>query len=159
MYLSDRQRVELVIPARLLWSVVHCGVEEKKTSLTTLEMIKSACFEPLDGLLAKDKLSLARRIDRVFAEVIEPLTSTDKQIVTIGKAGLVIYYFIVDLVEREYLVLYADTPMAKVIEAILPDLTPLANIAGVDRSAQKQAAKLLSRLNELGYYGSLRSLQ
>lgn len=151
-YLSDRQRVELALPARLLWSVIYCGVENKTANYDTLFMVQGACMEPLEGLLPKEQVRLARRIDRLFSEVIEPITSSTTHTVTVGKAGLVVYYFIVDLVERGILVLYADTPMAKVIEAIMPNLTPLAKIAGVDKSAQKQAAKLLSRLNEMGYY-------
>jgi hypothetical protein len=158
-YISDRQRVELALPARLLWSVIQCGYENGITAHDILSQIQTACMEPLDGLLPKEKLRLARRIDRVFSEVIDPLVSKGENTVTAGKAGLVIYYFIVDLVDQGILELYSDTPMANAIEMMLPELTPLIEIKGVDRSAQKQATKLITRLREMGYYGSLRLSQ
>jgi len=160
MYLSDRQRVELALPARFLWSIIQCGADGgHEASQNALKLIQTACIEPLDGLHGQDKLRIARRIDRVFSEAMEPLTSTDSHSISAGKAGLIVYYFIVDLVDRNILELYADTPMADAITQILPELSSLIAIKSVDKSAQKQAEKLFTRLRNMGFYATLRAAE
>ena len=155
-YLSDRQRVELALPARALWAVVKCATgENDQANLVILNKIQRACKEPLEGLSPKDHRKLSNRIDRVFSEAIEPFSSN----VSSGKMGLVIYYLLVDLVDRDILELYTDSPIAEAINELLPALSPIIEIKKVDRSAQRQAEKLFAHLREMGYYGTLRSSQ
>lgn len=152
MYLSERQRVELAIPARIMHSVVFSGADttddaSRAVAEQMIVLLNRTCMEPLDGLWPREQAKIARRIERTFNEVMRPYKDT-----TAGKVGLITYYLLEALIERNILTLYHDSAMAEAVRIFQPYWEEVASIRAVDDSAKKQAGKLLAHLQSMGYY-------
>ena len=110
-------------------------------------LLKLACFEPLEGLPNKLRLLLAKQIDRVHAYV---MNEYDDQ--RADKVGAAIYYFLKEITDTGYLELWEGSPVAEAAALFLPMIEHVFEIDALDESAQKQARRILSKLQERGYY-------
>ncbi|CAB4122625.1 hypothetical protein UFOVP32_45 [uncultured Caudovirales phage] len=149
-YLSDRQRVEIAIPARLVLGLAACNCfsepdadEVKKLK----DLLLEACVQPLDGLDKKKAGQVARRIERICESC-----AVDFDQHSALKVGVALYYFLQDLLEREVLVLWEGSSFGEAMQLLMPMFEHGFAEHNVDRSAQKTARRLLTKLQTEGYY-------
>lgn len=149
-YLSHRQRVELAIPARLVFGIVICDCFSDPDADVVAELkrlLTDACVEPISDLSAKEASRVARRVDRISQAAAKEFD--DQPAV---KIAIALFYFIQDLLEREVLVLWDDSSFGKAINLLIPMFEHGFEQEKIDKSAQKKARQLLSFFNREGLY-------
>lgn len=148
-YISDRQRVELAIPARLVFGLVCCNPFSDPDA-PEVEKIKNlmmqACVEPLDGLPEKKVGQLARRIERLHDEIADMVDQASSL-----KVSMAFFYMLEHLIERGVLVLWEGSAFGEAITMMTPMFVHGFEEAKVDKSAQKTARKILATLQSHGY--------
>ena len=150
MTLTDRQRVELAIPARLMFDVLASAIEDG-SDLQANDIrrhLVAACAEPLEGLAGAARSKIIRRIERVTTEAGAPYYEK----VTAAKMAMTVFYFVEALIDQGILELYADTPMAHVVQAFMALLGESFAQPTLDESAKKQGVEVLQALQRQGYY-------
>ncbi len=148
-YLSDRQRVELALPARLLIRPAErCAEDWSEEDRKLLKRLENACYQPLEGLHGKKKVDLARRINRIQKHLLKNFEDRPVMVVF-----LTIIYWLNDLLERGVIVLDSNSDFAKACDELLPVLNEHQDlIDGMTKSAQKNARRFNEYLNREGYY-------
>jgi hypothetical protein len=171
MSLRDDQRVEIALPARLIFGVAVCNCfgpdpsapdqEEAKREVVRqtarlTELLQKANVEPIEDLADKHRGKVARRIDRVAEEIAKDF---DQQPAV--SIALSLYYFLKDLLDRGVLDLNEGSSFAEAMtEIFLPAMEGGLKAAAtlpddeerIDRAAQRRAGKLLKKLQAMGYY-------
>ena len=149
-------RIECAMPARLMYSIVMQDVftfndEEKgKQEVERLRsLLRFACMVPLEGLSPKIAILVARQIDSMHSAA-----TVDLQQVRADKVAAAIYYFLKDLTDTGYLELWEGSPVAEAAALYLPLIEHVFEEDKLDKSAQKQAKKMLSKLQSKGLYQS-----
>lgn len=148
--LTDRQRVEITLPARMLFTlhVCNCYADPDEAVVEKLgKLLVKACTEALDDLPEKAGSKIARRIERIHEAVTKDM---DDQ--AAAKVGLTIYYFVKDLIDREVLVLWDGSAFGEAINTMIPMFDYAFDVERMDKSARKQARRLLELLQREGYY-------
>jgi hypothetical protein len=148
--LTDRQRVEIAIPARLVFGVVaaKCFSDPDAEVVKRLEdLLVQACVEPIADLPEQKGIQVARRIERTTDAIAKDFD--DQPAVKIAMA---LYYFLQDLLEREVLVLWEGSAFAEAMQILMPMFEHGFEVQRIDASAQKQARRLRERLEREGYY-------
>ena len=154
--LTDRRRVEFALPAVLAYAVVQAGLvvpegvdqAERDKSERLHDLIKRACFEPIDDLPAREKGKLARRITRTSEDVLRFLADP-----TTDKLGMVLLYLLEGLTARGALDLIEGSTFAEAMGLLLPALDHAFAEGAFAASARKQARRLDDHLRGLGLYG------
>ncbi|VTZ27853.1 conserved hypothetical protein [Methylocella tundrae] len=151
MRLTDKARVELALPALVMFDVMTAGVDDPASpeAREAIDLFAQAAEEPFADLLPPKRRSLERRAERLFEDVMR---QHRQEGALVAKAGLVWFYALQRIVAQDYLVLHEGSAMARGMDLIMPALQPAANEPALNRSAEKQAVRLLKRLNWLGYY-------
>ena len=156
--LTDRQRIELAIPAYFLYALTgapdvfvpaapdlaaraEADVAELRGNLRT------ACLEPFADLTPVKRQALIRRLERV-----KQRTTTDWHERPALDLMLMLWCFLKDLTHREVLILWEGSAMNRAMQKLMPMCE-----YGFERhengiAAQKQAHALLSRLQAEGLY-------
>jgi hypothetical protein len=156
--LSDRRRVELALPARLLYGItgncigasVDKGKAETDADRQCLAWLKDACEEPLQGLSLDHRAKVATRIERAYRHVVQPWLDSNKNTAAVY---LTVLYWLQDMLAEGRLVLIDGSAADKAITVILATLEDHADLwAEVEKSARKQAPKLTQSLQTMGYY-------
>lgn len=149
-----RDRVELAIPARMMFAISMMGVfvmtdEEKgREDLERMRhLLKVACLEPLDGLPIKLARVVGKSIDRTHNLV---MAEYDKS--RADKTATAIYYFLKELTDTGYLELYEGSPMAEAAAMYLGMIEHVFDEDKLDASAQKQSRSIMKKLQKMGYY-------
>lgn len=151
-----KERVECALPARMMFAMSMQNVfgfqdgkeEEGRAQIEQMRsLLKVACIEPLNGLSKSSALVLSRQIDRVHAQV---MNEYDQQ--RADKVATAIYYFLKDLTDTGYLELWEGSPVAEAAAIYLPMIEHVFEEAKLDASAQKQARRIIQKLQEKGYY-------
>lgn len=156
--LSDRQRVELAIPAYLLYALtaapgVFVPTDPDQAARAEADIaalrgdLKAACLEPLSDLPEKKRHALARRIERIGKDVAARWTHRS----ALG-AMLALWYFVKDLTDREVLILWEGSAMERATSRLLPMFAHGFEEQKRDAAAQDQARELLVRLQAEGLY-------
>jgi hypothetical protein len=147
--LTDTQRVEMALPARIMFNVIKSGIKDLQDpdAVKLMGLLKTACFQPFEDLTTKHKHKVIRRTERIYGEAILPFQGERSD-----KVGLILFYFLKDLIDRELLILYEGTPFADAMEMTLPMLHHAFDIPELDKSAQKQARRLKETFQKHGYY-------
>lgn len=159
--LTDRQRIELAIPARLTFGLVaancfgpdpnadpeEAAAELERSRARLADLLTEACLEPLVGLMPKDEIKIARRIERTVDAIARPYDGQPAI-----KLALVLFYFLSDLVEREVLELWEGSAFGEAWKLLEPMFAHGFEEERLDKSAQKQARKLLESLKREGLY-------
>lgn len=152
-YISDRELVEWILPAQFMLSVVLNGATDLKDpdTMRCIAFLRHAEVEPFAmGTVLPDKQqSLLRRSERVYIQASEAYSGEG---LSVGKFGLVAYYWMRGLVDSGYMSWPDDSAFQQAMELLLPCLVPHAEIEAVDLSAQRQAPKLHRHLQRLGYF-------
>lgn len=151
MHINDRQRVELAFPALVALDVLLQGVDDPSSydAKATKALLAQAAREPFENLLDARRASLERRTERLLFDVMRPYRQEGA---LVAKMGLILFYLLQAIVETDYLILHEGGAMRQGLDLLLPALERAAAVAPLDQSARKQAAKVLQRLQWLGYY-------
>ena len=157
-YLSDRQRVELMLLPMIAQSVVKFGADNPNdpTAIAAIDHFAAAIHEVVANLPNKKRYSLLRRASFLHNSVIQPHREAGGRV---DKVGLMLYYIIHWSLQSGYLVLHDGTPMAVGLDLLLPALTFSANVVKLDASAHKAAAKLLAALQEERFFQGVEILE
>jgi len=157
--LSDRQRVELAIPAYLLLALTSAPgafvpakadlAARAEADIAAMRVdLKAACYEPLEDLAEKKRGALLRRVERIARGVIVEWKDCTMLSVTLS-----LWYFLKDLTDREVLILWEGSAMARATSKLLPMFAHGFDEQKRDAAAQEQAGQLLARLQAEGLYG------
>jgi hypothetical protein len=157
--LTDRQRVELAIPAYLLFALTSAPgafvpadpglVERAEADIAELRAdLKTAWFEPLEDLSERKKVALLRRVERIARGVIVEWKNRSTLSVM-----LTLWYFLKDLTDREVLILWEGSAMARAASRLLPMFAHGFDEEKCDATAKEQARHLLTKLQVEGLYG------
>lgn len=160
--LTDRQRVEIAVPARLVLGLVasNCfGLDPKAEDREAAEaelaasrqrlrdLMIAACMDPIDDLPPREGVKVARRIERLVDRLAMDF---DQQPAV--KVAMALYYFIEDLLQRERLILWEGSAMGEALSILLPMFEYGFEREQQDASARKQARRLLEKLQKEGFY-------
>lgn len=150
--MNSREITERLIPVLLVKSVVHFGVADptEPEHAAVLRLLDDAVEVELAGLPSHQRASIERHAGRVANALLKPLIA---QRMECAKAGLAIFYVLNGLVDAD--LYHYSQPFWNAMDALVsPEgtVTEMANIAGVDRSAEKHARKLLSAMQGMGYF-------
>jgi hypothetical protein len=157
--LTDRQRIELALPAYLLFALSKLpGVfapsdpalaERAEADIAALcEDLRIACLEPFADLTPRKQQAVLRRLDRIGKDVIADWR--DRSSLSLV---LTLWYLLKDLVDREVLILWQGSAMDRAAHTLLPMFEHGFEEQKRDASAQEQAVRLLARLRAEGLYG------
>jgi hypothetical protein len=146
--------VERIIPPGIVYSVVYAGVADRthKDHAEVLKLLEQAMDVELDGLPYPKRKSATRHARRAADEILRPYVERRE---SAAKFGLSAFYALRELIDEGHYVLDEDGPFAEAMEAVLnPEgtVTELANVDGIDRSAQKHARRIIEKLRSMGYY-------
>jgi len=157
-YISDTQRIELALPPFLALSVLISGAADPKEPgvVEAKRLFWEAHDEALAGLDLKKRHSLMRRLERSRNEIMADYEAAE---IRVCKFGLIVYHILKILTDSDYLVVPPDSAMGKGLDLLLPALEEEAAIGAVDASAQKQARKVLEKLNAIGLYAGVLARQ
>lgn len=156
MHLSDRRRVEMAMPARLLFRCYGAAMEQVETmndaDRQLLDDLKAACLEPLADMIGTDRpraVRLGRRIDRLHREVMAEFEDG-----TVLRAFMIALYWTRDRLDCGDLELVEGSLFDRAITRLLPQLEEAAGGLWDDmhRSATRGAARLHDRLQRAGYF-------
>lgn len=153
--MNDRQRAEAIFFPIFFQQVLRCGVNDKGSDeyracflqlQQAIDLVLKGCDERRYG-------NLMRRAIRVHNEVTEPYR---REKVRVEKMGLMALYCLQMVLDADYLVLVEGSDLSEAINAIVRGLSDAFKEEKLDASAQKQAAKLLNHLQQLGYFYGVR---
>ena len=151
-----KERVECALPARMMFAIAVQNVfgfqegkeAEGRAELKKLrDLLTIASYEPLQNLSSQARLVLSRQIDRVHAQVMEEYDQHRAD-----KVATAVYYFLKELTDTGYLELWEGSPVAEAAAIYLPMIEHVFEEAKLDASAQKQARRIIQKLQERGYY-------
>lgn len=151
--MSTMPIVERLIPIGLIYVVVHQGVADvtHPDHASVLSQLRQAMDEELEGLPRPKRESATRHSKNTADAILRPFVERRE---SAAKFGLATYYAIRELIDIGAYEL-RDGPFSESMDAVLnPDgtLTEMANIEGIDKSAKKQARRVLEALRGMGYY-------
>ena len=152
MYLSDRQRREIGIIPRIIWAVVVQPSALQSDDAAEIERLRNAidkvCMEPLQGLEPKRAAKIANQIDRLACDVVE----TDLEGQPNAKVVAICWHVLAHLVETGALEIHEGTPMAEAAEILEPAFAHIYASTYQSRSIDKQARRLLDKLQREGLW-------
>ncbi|MGE8131931.1 hypothetical protein ACQKQD_33935 [Methylobacterium sp. NPDC080182] len=156
--LSDRQRIELAIPAYLLLTFTGAPgmfvpvdpalIQHAEARVGALRQdLRAASLEPFSDLAPKKQGALIRRLDRIAKTVIA--TWKEQPAIT---TVLTLWCFLKDLVDREVLILWERTAMDRAMDKLLPMFEHGFDQPGRLDEAKAQAARVLDQLRSEGLF-------
>ncbi|MEE7494851.1 hypothetical protein [Methylobacterium oryzae] len=156
--LTDRQRIELAVPACLLYTLasaegvfVPAGPALKTQAAADVadlrENLRVACLEPFADLTPAKKQALLRRLNRIKRQV-----SYDWHERPALGVMLMLWCFLKDLVDREILVLWEGSAMDKAMRKLLPMFEHGFEEQREEMIACERASALLGKLQSEGLY-------
>lgn len=152
-YLSDRQRVELALPAHVMMGVIIAGVEEEDDDYRRcLALLRTAAREPVASLSDRNARKIQQRVRRLHHDVVRPYAGDGQDV---GKFGLIVFFWIKAMVETSYFVFAAGSAIDEALKLYIGAIEHKASEPRVVASAQKQARKMIARLQALGFYPGL----
>lgn len=156
--LTDRQRIELAVPATLIYSLTgapgvfapsdpeHAARAESDIAELRGEL-RTACLEPFADLTPSKKQALMRRLERIRKQITSDWG--DRSALAIM---LMLYCFLTDLIEREVLILWEGSAMDRAMRKLVPMCEYGFKDPDVSARAQEQAQALFVRLSAEGLY-------
>lgn len=156
-YLSDRQRVEIVLLVQMMLAITLEGVEQGKQEdddfKACVEHLLAACHEPVADLDARRQKRVLDRMKRVHLDATKPYRNEGDEV---GRLGLIIFWLIKSVVDDGYIVYNENSHIGKALEIWLPSLEQHASIEKRMKSAHKHAGKMLVYLQSQGYFHTVR---
>lgn len=151
-----KERIECALPARMMYHIASSDVfyiiEGRESEAHALLMqlrdhLETACLEPLQGLAPKVQKIVGWQIDRLHAQVMDGYHDHRAD-----KVAAAIYYFLKELTDTGYLELWEGSPVAEAAAIYVTTIEHVFEEGRLDDSAQKQARKIVKKLQERGYY-------
>ena len=149
--MNDRQRCEVGFIARVVYLLILGGMQMKTDNqhAEIANMALGMCNEPFIGLTEEDRVKLKRRVMRMEEHTIRPLNGKSHG----EKILLIVYHFINNLVDMNYLSLPEGSTLAILTDYLLSVVDSENEVVQLRMdSAKKQAAKWLIKLQSEGYY-------
>lgn len=153
MYLSDRHRVEICLPAQMILAVSTAGIsdlqQKTKEFIDYKDNLLAASRESVDDLGTKERNKVLARVMRVHLQLNQMLDihPDDKP-----KIALIWFHLIRFIIEDEYLQYEAGGPFDLSINKFMTTIEHHAQHEKLNQSSIKQAKKILKSLQHLGYY-------
>lgn len=156
--LTDRQRIELAIPAYLLYALtgapdVFVPADPALAARAEAEVaelrdnLRIACLEPFADLTPAKREALLRRLERIKRQ-----TTGDWHDRPALGLMLMLWCFLKDLTDREVLILWEGSAMDRATRKLLPMCEHGFHEQDAGDTPQEQACALLSRLQTEGLY-------
>ena len=156
--LTDRQRIELALPASLLYVLtsapdVFVPASEDLATRAAIDIealradLRTTWMEPFADLQPTKRQALFRRLERLNKMAVATWhEQTALQLV------LVLWCFLRDLTDREILILWEGSTMDRVLQRLMPMCEHGFTDPSVEIRAQEQSVALLGRLRAEGLY-------
>lgn len=152
MFLTDKQRIELILPSHMMLGVVIASRKTDDPSFDELlGLLIQATAEPVMDLPKEKSLRLLNRAKRAHATACEPWTGKGQDP---GSFGLIVFYWLRSLLAASYIVYEPGSLIDKALVMYMEFHSERADIGAARDSALKQSAKLQRRFHEIGYYNS-----
>lgn len=156
--LTDRQRIELAVPAYLLYALtgasnVFVPVDSDLVARAEADVaelrgnLRTASLEPFADLPPPKRQALIRRLER-----LKRIAAADWHERPALSLMLMLWCFLKDLTDREILILWADSAMDRAMRKLTPMCEYGFGKQEGSASAQEQARTLLGRLQAEGLY-------
>ncbi|MDP4027253.1 hypothetical protein Q8W71_32300 [Methylobacterium sp. NEAU 140] len=156
--LTDRQRLELALPAYLLYALTGMAgafvpadpalAARAEADVAALRAeLRTACLEPFADLVPGKRNALIRRLERVAGCV----TTQWRDRPMLGLM-LMLWHFVTDLTEGGVLHLWENSAMDRALRRLLPMCEHGFGEREDDASARAEADRLLARLRAEGLY-------
>ena len=156
--LTDRQRIELALPASLLYILasmpdvfvpVSAELSDRaKADIAALKTdLRTTWLEPFTDLTPVKREALLRRLQRLSKVVV---VDWDKH--TALDLMLTLCCFLQDLTDREVLILWEGSTMDQAMQRLIPMCEHGFRVPGAEVLAQERASVLLRRLQREGLY-------
>jgi len=151
-----KQRTEAALPARMMFAISQMAVfgfapgmeDQGRRDLERMRaLLMRACLEPIEGLPRQMALLLGKQIDRLHNQVMAEYDQTRAD-----KVAAAVYYILKELTDTGYLELWEGSAMAEAAAIYLPMIEHVFNEERLDDSAQKQARRIIQKLQSKGYY-------
>jgi hypothetical protein len=148
-YLSEAQRIELLIIPRMLFQVIVGGasVPNHPEAVAVKNHLKEAILDPLRGLTPEAAAKITRRMERYHEALCKDLGHHGN-----AKMALILWHLVRDLLDRSVLVLEEGSALAEALMLMLPMFEYKMDVEQIDKSARKQSEKLLKRFNNDGFF-------
>lgn len=146
--LTDKQRVEVIIPALLMRVGFMAAITPDNRDNTEVDnALIEAIKEPIVDLHHDAQQKVMRRAQRVVDGIIKEYENS-----AIFKIMLMTYFIVMRLLERGTMELYEGSSFADALEAIADGLYKCQECKDIEPSAIKHADKVLVKLQQQGYY-------
>jgi hypothetical protein len=149
--LTDRQSIEVLLLPHMLTVAVEQGLDDLQDTPEYQHLMRQlidAQTSTLNLFMATKRAALLRRMLRVYTKATEDYT---KEGMSVDKFALATFWLIKAVTDCERLILHKG-PLHDALETIMAILEPRAQIDKLNKSAQKAAAKMLSKLQCEGFY-------
>lgn len=156
--LTDRQRLELALPASLLFVLtgaadVFMPSDPALAARAAIEIdalradLQTTYMEPLADLTPSKQQALLRRLER-----LNTVAKAGWQDHTALELMLMLWCFLDDLIDREVLILWEGSTMDRVMRRLMPMCEHGFRNPANEALARERAAALLVRLKSEGLY-------
>lgn len=156
--LTDRQRLELALPASLLYILTSAPdvftpaspelAARVAADITTLRSdLRTTWMEPFADLAPSKRQALFRRLQRLTKTVVAAWPEHAAL-----ELMLALWCFLQDLTDREVLILWEGSAMDRAMQRLMPMCEYGFMDPDAEDQAQVRAAKLLGRLQAEGLY-------
>jgi hypothetical protein len=163
--LTDRQRLELAIPIRLLCGIAagsHFSCFDPKTGevvdqegyaqlVELRELLIEASQEPVADLTPPAAAKLARRIERVY----RVLVADWHEEAAAARVAIAVVHFTRALVDAGVLVLHEGSAVARAGDMLISMVEYALEEPALARAAEKSGRRLLERCQALGFYAGV----
>lgn len=151
--MSTATVVERIVPINLVYATVFNGVADRTEAshAAVIRLLEQAMADEAQGMPRPKRESAARYARKAADAVLRPFVESNE---SCAKFGLIVFYALRILIDEGAYEL-RNGAFAEAMDAVLnPEgtVTEMANISGVDRSAQKHARKLVKTLRDMGYF-------
>lgn len=152
-YLSDRQRIELALPAHVMMGVIIASVDGYDDDFKRcVELLKTAACEPVNDLDDRRARKIQERVRKLHHVAVDPYAGEGGDV---GKFGLIAFFWIKSMVESGYFVFAEGSAIDEALKLYTAAIERKAEEPKVVASARKQARELIGRLQAQGYYAEL----
>jgi hypothetical protein len=163
--LTDRQRLELAIPIRLLCGIAagsHFSCFDPKTGevvdqegydqlVELRELLIAAAQEPIADLPPAAAAKIARRIERTYRELVAEWHAE----AAAARVAIAVVHFTRALVDAGVLVLHEGSAVARAGDMLISMVEYALEEPALARAAEKSGRRLLERCQALGFYAGV----
>lgn len=148
MNLTDKQRLEIALPAFLLHGVFAPVIDSDSSLKPVLDLIDDARKEPLADLDVDRQKKLFKRIARLQLEIMNQYAEA-----SIFKLIMMVYFISKRITDNELVLFAPNSPFIQAMEGVANAVYEhLDDWQALEPSARKQANRIFLRLQGQGYY-------